>query len=193
MIAYILSIIAIFVLIGIVTVLILSRPKNVKKTDPINIQMKLSKNNINLLTVNVDKLENKIIADEMLKIAKKFNNIQTHVCNHFKKRLRDIIKKLYQESRLMDNTKNPKCDDVKTEVNSSLQKDYMGIKGHITADEYTKNIYISLVESIKKISHEVINIICDNSANKVDKEKTLKLIEKSVNMICNIGFKGTDY
>ena len=53
MIAYILSIIAIFVLIGIVTVLILSRPKNVKKTDPINIQMKLSKNNINLLTVNV--------------------------------------------------------------------------------------------------------------------------------------------
>jgi len=189
-----------FICIGIMTYLILSRQSKSKKG--INIGM----------NVDINKLQNSIIVGELLKIADNLGKVQPLLCKHYKDKLRDYVKEMY---KLNDDFTPPhphphptheptqppppqhrhepiSCADVKagTEVMLGqlirLNDDYpmTGKLGEINK---------SIIASIKKIAEEVSNIICNKSINKVDKNKALKLLERGVNMICNIGYKNDDY
>jgi len=187
-----------FICIGVMTYLILSRQSKSKKG--INIGM----------NVDINKLQNSIIVGELLKIADNLGKVQPLLCKHYKDKLRDYVKEMY---KLNDDFTPPhphptheptqpppsqhshdpiSCADVKagTEVMLGqlirLNDDYAmtGKLGEINK---------SIIASIKKIAEEVSNIICNKSINKVDKNKALKLLERGVNMICNIGYKNDDY
>ena len=88
-----------FICIGVMTYLILSR----QSKGGINIGMNLDKKTVGV-NIDINKLQNSIIIGEILKIADNLRKVQPLLCEQYKDKLRELINKSYAQTHLYQKT-----------------------------------------------------------------------------------------
>lgn len=178
-----------FICIGVMTYLILSRQSN----KGINIGMNVGDKTIGI-NVDINKLENKVIIDEISNIADNLGKVQPLLCEQYKGKLRELVNMAYSERDDVERDLGGEGSCSKLEESTeAMLGELIRVNTDFPMSGKLQEINNKLIESIKKIAKELNNVVCNKSTNKIVVDRVFKLLEKGINMICKIGYKNADY
>ena len=160
-----------------------------ESNDSLGVGLNLNNNRFMGINVNLNKLNNNLIKGEIYNIAKNFNRLQPILCDEFKSNLREMVKSFY--TNIEKGASMTNCGDATVQINN-LIKELNTNNMNIVKNEEVYTINNNIIASLKKILNEITKVSCDsNSAFKPN--DFLRLMERSVNTICNIGYNNIDY
>ena len=141
------------------------------------------------INVNLNKLNNKLIENEIYNIAKNFNRLQPFLCEEFKSKLRGMVKSFY--TNIEKGTSIANCGDATNQINN-LIKELNTQNMTLTKNQTIYIINNNIIASLKNILNEIIRVSCaPNLTFKVN--DFLRLMESAINTICDIGYNNIDY
>ena len=173
-----LLVLCMFVLIGVMTYLVVRGTSNQSSSS------RRSRSSGQVIGLNIDtqKLKNKIFIKEVSNIIKNLNSLQPLVCEEYKSKLREELKKMHENIIKQDDID---CSLVQTSMNEMLSK--MNLAYENVPNEKLRLIIYQIMNSTTKLVEELLVVICNEETQKVDKIAVFKLFENAVNTICNLG------